>query len=118
MIQKCRSIEDDSANWNLTMEERRSLYKAVASVLDSNYDQAAFNVTQAYIKLFTSKDMNKEAEATALRCVVLALKASDIINFEELRELEAIQYLARSHYEVLDLLSGLICRTNAKFFKD
>jgi hypothetical protein len=61
--------------------------------------------------------MNKDAEASARRCVILALKASDIINFEELLELESIKSLADSHKEVLDLLSGFIT-TDAKDFKN
>lgn len=44
MIQKCRSIEQDSAKWNLTVEQRRALYAAVGKVLDSINDKAAFNV--------------------------------------------------------------------------
>lgn len=117
MITKCRSIEEDSANWNLTIDQRRSLYAAVGKLLDSKNDKAAFKVSQAYIKLFTKKDMNKDAEASARRCVILALKASDIINFEELLEIESIKCLADSHKEVLDLITGCIS-TDVKDFKN
>lgn len=117
MITKCRSIENDSANWNLTVDQRRALYCAVAKCLDSNNDSAAFKVTQAYIKLFSKGQMDKDVEACAHRCVILALKASDIINFEELLEMESIKSLAGSHKEVVDFLSSFIT-TDAKDFKN
>jgi len=117
MISKCRSIENDSANWNLTVEQRRALYGAVAKTLDSNNDSAAFKVTQAFIKLYSKGQMDKDVEASARRCVILALKASDVINFEELLEMEPIKELAGSHQEVLDFLSCFIT-TDAKDFKN
>lgn len=84
MITQCRSIEKESANWNLTIDERRDLYKTVADTLDRQTDKEAFKVTYAYINLFKQEGINKDVEASARRCVILALKASDIINFEEL----------------------------------
>jgi hypothetical protein len=61
--------------------------------------------------------MDQEVEACARRCVILALKASDIINFEELLEMESIKSLAGSHKEVVDFLSSFIT-TDAKDFKN
>lgn len=116
MIQKCRSIERDSANWTLTPEQRRALYAAVGRVLDSNNDEATFHVNKAYIKLFTKAQMNKEVEAAARRTVILALKNTSFINFEELLEVEAIKAIAGSHKDVFDLLTSFT-NTDAKDFK-
>ena len=57
----------------------------------------------------------KTLENEARRCVILAIKARDVINFEELLELSAINKLQGANQEVLDFL-GLFINTNAKDF--
>jgi len=61
--------------------------------------------------------MNKDVEAVARRCVVLALKSSDIINFEELLENESINSLSGADAELVELLSAFTT-TDAKDFKN
>ena len=55
----------------------------------------------------------------ARRCCVLAIKARDVINFEELLELHSIKSLEKSaeHKEVLDFLHQFI-DTGAKEFEE
>ena len=51
----------------------------------------------AYLRLFKKQLSNKELgeiEADARRCVILAIKAVDVINFEELLELPAIKQMS------------------------
>jgi len=55
MIQRCRSIELDSATWNLTEEERRNLLKSVAETLDHINDNGAFKVTQAFLNRYNKQ---------------------------------------------------------------
>ena len=49
----------------------------------------------AYAKLFKDDDDGaiKESEAEARRCIILAIKAVDVINFAELVDLPAIKNL-------------------------
>ena len=44
----------------------------------------------------------------ARRCVILAIKAVDVINFEELLDLQAIKQLSGANEEVLKLLNLLV----------
>jgi hypothetical protein len=83
MIEKMRSIHIDSSNWKMTPEEKRNLLKTVANSLDGVNDPTAFNVMKAYLNDFTAQQ-SKELEKDAHRCVVLAIKARDMITFEEL----------------------------------
>ena len=55
MIQRCRNIETDSASWNLTEEERRTLLKSVAEALDRINDNGAFKVTQAFLNQYNKQ---------------------------------------------------------------
>lgn len=55
MIQRCRNIETDSATWNLTEEERRTLLKSVAEALDRINDNGAFKVTQAFLNQYNKQ---------------------------------------------------------------
>lgn len=49
----------------------------------------------AYLRLYGTKQLSSkelgEIEADARRCVILAIKAVDVINFEELLDLPAIK---------------------------
>lgn len=59
IIERARQILDISKDWNLTNEERRSLYKTVANTLDSQDDSSnAFKVMHAYIKMFTEDEVS------------------------------------------------------------
>lgn len=92
MIEKLRSIHSDSATWKMTAEEKRHLLKEVANTLDRSNDPKAFNVSKHYLKEFTEQQ-SKEMEKEAYRCVILAIKARDMITFEELREIPAINHM-------------------------
>ena len=57
----------------------------------------------AYLRLFKKQLSNKELgeiEADARRCVILAIKAVDVINFEELLELPAIKQMSGKNQDV------------------
>lgn len=99
----------DSASWNLTTEERRSLYQKVGSALDKVGESgSAFQVIFAYLKLYTEADgaeVLAKTETDARRCVILAIKAVDIINFDELVEQAAIKALTGKHAKVFSLLN-------------
>ena len=63
----------------------------------------------AYIKLF-GEDDQKEIEAAqdeAKRCVILAIKAVDVINFAELVDLPAIKSLKEKNADLIKLLNLL-----------
>jgi len=73
----------------------------------------------AYLRLFKKKlsaDELKLTERDARRCVILAIKAVDVINFEELLDLQAIKQLSGANEEVLNLLN-LFTTTDAKGFE-
>jgi len=55
-------------------------------------------------------------EMEAHRCVILAIKARDMITFEELREIPAINHMQSSNKEMEQFLSLLI-DSDAKGFK-
>lgn len=120
VIMKARTIVDDSQEWDLTLDERRSLYSTVAKSLDQQNDSSyAFKVMHAYLKLF-KKQLSKEeltlTERDARRCVILAVKAVDVINFEELLDLQAIKQLTGTNKEVSSLLN-IFTSTDAKGFE-
>jgi hypothetical protein len=52
----------------------------------------------------------------ARRCCILAIKARDVINFEELLELESIKGLKKDHNIVLEFLHQF-CQADAKAFE-
>ena len=73
----------------------------------------------AYLKLFKNKLSADEIALTehdARRCVILAIKAVDVINFEELLDLEAIKKLTGKNEQVSNLLN-LFTSTDAKGFE-
>ena len=73
----------------------------------------------AYLKLFKKKLSAAEMKTTerdTRRCVILAIKAVDVINFEELLDLQAIKQLTGTHQEVSKLLN-LFTSTDAKKFE-
>lgn len=55
-------------------------------------------------------------ESEARRCVILAIKVSNVINFEELLDLKSIKALESKHQDVFKFLS-LFTQTDAKDFK-
>lgn len=49
---RAANIEKESKEWKLTQDERRSLYKTVANILDKNNYNSAYRVMLAYLKEF------------------------------------------------------------------
>lgn len=109
MIGKAHDIVNESKEWNLTIDERRDLYMTVANSLDQQNDSThAFKVMHAYLKLYKKKLTAEEVALTerdARKCVILAIKAVDVINFEELLDLQAIKQMTGKNEEVLKLLN-------------
>ena len=92
MVQRAKNIVKDAANWDLTRSERQGLYKWVAHVLDQQgHFSSAFHVMFSGLKLYEASDDLSGTESDARRCVILAMKAVDVINFAELVELPAIK---------------------------
>jgi hypothetical protein len=60
--------------------------------------------------------MQAEIENDSRRCVILAIKAVDVINFAELLALPAIQQLTQKHAQVSSLLN-LFTSASAQDFK-
>ena len=61
----------------------------------------AFKVVYAFLKLYEETDTTiAQTENDARRCVILAIKAVDVINFAELLELPAIKQLTAKHAKV------------------
>lgn len=89
---RAKTIVKDAAEWSLTVDERRQLYRCVATVLDQEgHYSSAFHVMYACLKLYEATDNLAGTENDARRCVMLAMKAVDVINFAELVLLPAIK---------------------------
>lgn len=117
MIERARQIVDDSKDWKLTTDERKHLFKSTANALDKlGESSCAFKVMHAYLKLFKENDDLSKTEADAKRCVILAIKSVDVINFAELLELSAIKKLTEKQSQVFKLLN-LLSQSSAKDFK-
>ena len=78
----------------------------------------AFKVMHAYLKLYEQSEKAAILAATendARRCVILAIKAVDVINFAELINLSAIKQLTQKHQKVFTLLNLFTEATCAEF---
>jgi hypothetical protein len=93
IVQKARSVEKDSADWDLSLDEKKDLLLSIARSLDAEGDDGAFSVLHAYLRQFENKDNLSPNESDARRCVILAIKSRSVINFEELLDLKAIKSL-------------------------
>ena len=80
----------------------------------------AFKVMHAYLKLYEQSESAANLAATeddARRCVILAIKAVDVINFAELINLPAIKQLTQKHQKVFTLLN-LFTEASCSEFKN
>lgn len=118
VVDRARKIVQDSANWNLSTGERRQLYKIVGRALDSlGENGCAYAVISAYLRLYEADDSElASASDDARRCVIMAIKAVDVINFAELVELPAIKQLMEKHAKVFALLN-LFTQASAQDFQ-
>lgn len=91
--QRARAVVKDSTDWIISTEERRELYLTVAQVLISQNDHGAFHVLYAYLRLFESANDKDIAaiESEVHKCIILAIKAPSVINFEEIQDLKAMK---------------------------
>ena len=71
----------------------------------------------AYIKLFTEDDAQgiEASQGEAKRCVILAIRAVDVINFAELVDLPAIKSLQAKNADLIKLLN-LLSQSSAQDF--
>lgn len=124
MVNQLHTIDSQCSKWSMTPPEKRHLLREIYLSLDRINDSKAFKICLAYLKEFQNQSKNaqiKENELTTLdtdarRCVILAIKARDVINFEELLELNAIKQLKGANKQVLDLLD-LFIEADAKNFE-
>lgn len=97
LSQRAHHAEQEAKQWGeMSMAERQMFYSRVATVLDKEGDETgAFNLMHAFLRLFekSSEDECKKQETAVRRCVILAIKANNVINFEELQDLTAIKAL-------------------------
>lgn len=91
IAEKAKTIVKDSSTWNLSKDEKRELYQQVGRALDKkSFSSAAFRVIHANLRLYNDADSDLEGtEQDARRCIILAIKAVDVINFAELEDLSA-----------------------------
>lgn len=118
IAERAKSIVKDAASWNLSKEEKQDLFRQVGRVLDlQGLSSSAFHVMYSYLKLYEASDSTLAAtEDDARRCVILAIKAVDVINFAELVDLPAIKQLTKKHEKVFSLLN-LFTQASAADFK-
>jgi len=121
IVENLKKIEEISAEWVMSVEERRELYRSCAASLDRNNQQvAAFKVMMAYLKLFQkSTDQELAAfkiEHDAKRCVILGVKVPTVIDFKDILNLNAVKYLNGKDKEVFDFMS-LFTSTDSKQFE-
>jgi len=92
---RARDVVRESAKWELSDYERKELYQKVARSLDQQKDIGAFKVLHSFLYLHESASESEIAnvEVEARRCVILAIKTSNVINFEELLDLKTIKTL-------------------------
>lgn len=97
LSQRAHVADQEAKAWGeMTVAERQMFYSRVATVLDKEGDDTgAFNLMHAHLRLFekASEDELKEQENAVRRCIILAIKASTVINFEELQDLAAFKAL-------------------------
>ena len=117
--QRAHNVDVDSKAWKISNEERRGLYKTVAHALDKIDDTpGAFKILSCLMKEMesaTEADI-AAAQSEAHRCVILAIKSKNAINFEELLALKAIKQLATKDKETHEFFT-LFTRSNATDFK-
>ena len=118
IVQRARQIVTESASWSLTVQERRSLYQKTGRFLDQiDEPSAAFRLMHAYLKLYKDGDSElSKTEDDARKCVILAIKAVNVINFAELEDLPSVKLLTKKHAKVCSLLN-LFTQASGKEFK-
>lgn len=98
IVENVKKIEEISAEWALSVEERRELYRSSSLILDKNNESvAAFKVTMAYLKLFQKSSEQElvahKIEHEAQRCVLLGVKVPTVIDFADILQLTAVKHL-------------------------
>jgi translation initiation factor 3 subunit M len=118
MIAQVRDITKLSAEWNLTKEERLALYLECAHALDSEGDaQGAFNLYFHSLKLIDSKSSSKY-QKDAEKLIANAIKGPQVIQFEEIMLIEAVQDLKKSSKELFEFVDLFLKADVAAFKKN
>eukprot|EP00347_Sterkiella_histriomuscorum_P023152 403335751 len=122
IVDNLKNIESISKEWKLSLEQRRQLLRSCAHALDKNEESdGAFNVLQAYLKTFEGvKDAdlaNSQIEQEAKRCVILAIKVPNVLDFADILQLNAVKDLQGKNKTVFDFMS-LFTNTSVKEFEE
>ena len=123
IVERARNVEQEAQEWNLTLEEKQQLFLSIAQVLDKDQDPEAYKVMHAYLRTFErTKNEDelkklKDLQVNARRCIILAIKACQVINFEEILDLKAIKSVQQSEKQVFEFLS-LFVNTDVKDFNN
>lgn len=126
-ICQVRDINKLSNDWKLTKSERYELYVECAKILDKEGDSGAFSVYYQAIKLFDEdqnlrdqymKNKKSSYQSEAEKLVINAIKSPEIVNFEEVIALEAIQDLKKTSKEIFDFVDLFTKKEIDVFKKD
>lgn len=121
IVERARNVEQEAQEWTLTLAEKQELLLTIANVLDEDEDPSAYEVMHAYLKTFeknTTEDELKKLtnlQDSARRCIILAIKACSVINFEEILDLKAIKAVEQSEQQVFEFIS-LFVKTDMNDF--
>lgn len=118
MIAQVRDVVKLSEFWNLTKDERLALYIESAQALDQEGDaQGAFNLYFHSLSLVDAKNASKY-QKEAEKLIVNAVKGPQVINFEEILLIEAVQDLKKSSKELFEFVDLFLKDDVATFKKN
>ena len=118
MIAQVRDIIKLSSEWNLTKDERLSLYIECAQALDQDGDaQGAFNLYFHSLSLIDAKNASKY-QKEAEKLIVNAVKGPQVINFEEIMMVDAVQDLKKTSKELFEFVDLFLKADVAAFKKN
>jgi len=127
MICQVRDINKISNDWKLTKTERHDLYVECAKILDQEDDSGAFMVYYEALRLFDEDQQLRSQfkkskmdyyQSEAEKLVINAIKSPEIVNFEEVIALEAIQDLKKTSKKIFDFVDLFLQNDTAQFKKD
>jgi hypothetical protein len=118
MIAQVRDIVKLSTDWVLTKDERLALYFESAQALDTEGDaQGAFNLYFTSLSLVDAKNASKY-QKEAEKLIANAVKGPEVINFEEVLMIEAVQDLKKSSKELFEFVDLFLKDEVASFKKN
>lgn len=111
----------------MTKSERYDLYIECAKILDKEGDSGAFPLYYHALKLFDEdqnlrsqykKNKMESYQSEAEKLVINAIKSPEIVNFEEVIALEAIQDLKKTSKLIFDFVDLFLLKEMAQFKTD